>query len=346
MNAGVLVIHFGEPPSPDPATVESYLTNIFYQNADLEGATTDEEARNRARELARHRAPGLIAEYEAIDGSPLNNQAQEQADALSRVIETRLEAVPVEVAFQFMDPTIETGIESLRAAGVDQLVPLPIYPLCGPSTTVAALETVQELTANQAMTVAPISGWHRHPRYLQLRVANIRRFVDSHSFSLHDPDTTLLFSAHGTPIHYLENGSRYQRYVEEVCSALAGLLGIETYELGYQNHRNRDIPWTEPDLEDVIERIDTDRVIVEPVSFMHEQSETLAELDLDAAEDAEAAGLNFYRVPIPHDDEAFPELLADVVEPFIADVDPALYQLRACECAASANASCLNAPRS
>ncbi|MFB6087734.1 MAG: ferrochelatase, partial [Haloarculaceae archaeon] len=70
--------------------------------------------------------------------------------------------------------------------------------------------------------------------------------------------TRLVFSAHGTPQHYLREGSRYERYVEEYCDTVAALLGVETYELGYQNHENRDIPWTEPDVETVVERLGED----------------------------------------------------------------------------------------
>jgi protoporphyrin/coproporphyrin ferrochelatase len=70
--------------------------------------------------------------------------------------------------------------------------------------------------------------------------------------------------------------------------------------VGFQNHTNRRIAWTEPDVEKVIETVDADTVIVDPVSFMHEQSETLAELDHELSEEAEARGLAFHRVPVPH----------------------------------------------
>jgi ferrochelatase len=92
---------------------------------------------------------------------------------------------------------------------------------------------------------------------------------------------------------------------------------VKKYELGYQNHTNRPIEWTQPDIEKVIEEVDADRVIVDPCSFIHEQSETLAELDHDLKEKAEERGLSFYRVPVPHDDPHFIQLLADLIEPFI-----------------------------
>jgi ferrochelatase len=77
---------------------------------------------------------------------------------------------------------------------------------------------------------------------------------------------------------------------------------------------------------------------------MHEQSETLSELDDELREEAEDAGLDFYRVPVPHDDDRFRSVLGDLVEPFVGAFDPGYYQLRQCACADSRDAMCLNAP--
>ena len=348
MDAGVLLIHFGEPPTPERTAVERYLERIFYQNADLESASSEEEARARSAELAERRAPSLIEEYEEIGGSPLNHQAEQQAENLERVLGARGHDTNVDVAFQFFEPTIPDGIDAMRDAGIEHLIALPVYPLCGPSTTVAALETVDETLAEMDWEpdVTQLSGWHRQPAYLRMRANHIQSYLHASDIDLDDPETVLLFSAHGTPISYIEGGSRYVTYVEETCDAIARLLGIETYELGYQNHENRDIPWTSPDVDEVVEHLDAERVVVEAMSFMHEQSETLAELDDDLATVARSAGLDFHRVPIPHDDDAFPELLADIVEAPLTGIEPALYQLRRCQCKPGENTYCLNAPPS
>lgn len=347
MEDAVLAIHFGEPSAPDPETVTEYLVAIFLQNADLEGSPTEAAARERATELAERRAPGLIAEYEEMGGSPMNDQARDQVSALDDALATRGFAARTELAFQFLEPTIESRIQGLAADGIDRVILLPIYPLCGPSTTVAAIDRARsavEEADGWDPAVHAISGWHRHPRYLRMRADNVREFVADARIDLDDPRTRLVYSAHGTPRRYLDEGSRYTTYVEEFCETVSGLLGGIDYELGYQNHRNRDIPWTSPDVEDVVASIDADRVVVEPVSFMHEQSETIGELDDDLAADAAEAGLEFHRVPIPHAHPSFAELLADVAEPFLAGVDPGIYQLRACHC--SPGSMCLNAPQS
>lgn len=318
---GILALNFGEPDTPALDRVVPFLERIFLANARLEPHESEEDRRRRSRELAERRAPGLVEEYEAIGGSPLNGQADAQARALAAALAERGHDVHVYSAFQFTEPLVAGVVERMRDEGIQRLVGLPVYPLCGQSTNVAALDDVQ--AALDALGWAPelrgITGWHRHPGYLELRVDAVRRTVDEAGVSFDDPRTKLVFSAHGTPRRYLDEGSGYGRYVEEFCRDLAARLGVDDYAIGYQNHANRGVEWTQPDVERVIEEIDADTVVVDPVSFMHEQSETLAELDRELREEAEGRALTFHRVPVPHDDPRFADVLADLVEPFLSN---------------------------
>lgn len=348
MDAWILAVGFGEPPEPDEGDVIRYLEQIFLDNMEIEGDLPESAARERASELAKRRTPGLIAEYEAIGGSPMQAHLAGHADRLAAALDQRGHEATVSIATQYFEPTIDAAVGEAAAAGAEQLVVLPMYPLCGPSTTVAAIASVASAVDGVAgwdPTLSPIGGWHRHPRYNRLRADNIRRFVDDRELDLHDDGVELVFSAHGTPIHYLEGGSRYDRYVEEYCDAQARLLGVEDYTLGYQNHEARGVEWTEPDIETAIERIEAEAVVLEPVSFIHEQSETVSELDIELAEEAAEAGLAFHRVPVPHDDPELADVFADLVEPAIAGFDDDYYGFRACQCATTPGTRCLCAPR-
>ncbi|MFB6107246.1 MAG: ferrochelatase [Haloplanus sp.] len=346
MTSGIVLLNFGEPSEATREAVVDYLERIFFANASIEGDTTEEAARARSRELAERRAPGLIEEYEEIGGSPLADHARTQAEMLAAELGRRGYDVETYHGMQYTDPFITDAVEAARNDGVDRLVGLPVYPLCGPSTTVQSLDELDEALAEVGWDVPTraLTGWHKHPAYNRVRVDNVRSFLDENDLTL-DADTRLVFSAHGTPQHYLDEGSRYEEYVEEFCDVVATALGAETYELGYQNHENRDVPWTEPEIEDVVESVDAERIVVDPVSFMHEQSETLSELDVELREEAESRGLEFYRVPVPYDDERFVGALADLVEPFVAGYDPEYYGLRQCECRDEPGTMCLNAPK-
>jgi len=347
MSTGVALLNFGEPPEPDRERVLDYLERIFFANADLEDADSEEAARERARELAKRRLPGLMEEYEEIGGSPLNGQARHQAALTEQALQDRGYDVTTYLGMQYTEPLIDQAAEEAYEDGIEHLIGLPIYPLCGPSTNVISLDELEEAMDDLGWDAEfdAITGWHKHPTYNRIRAENIATFVDEHGLDLTDEDTALVFSAHGTPQHYLEEGSRYDIYVEEFCEVLTSLLGVEAYHIGFQNHENRDIPWTEPEVEDLVEDLDAERVVVEPISFLHEQSETLSELDDELHEEAVAAGLDFYRVPIPHDDERIGEVFADIVEPFITDFDPEYYQFRQCQCRDEPGTMCLNAPR-
>src|SRR5690606_33638047 len=78
MKTAVLLLNFGEPEHPVLDEVVPFLERIFSINSALE-KEGGEAAHARALQLAQQRAPGLIAEYERIGGSPLHAQATEQA---------------------------------------------------------------------------------------------------------------------------------------------------------------------------------------------------------------------------------------------------------------------------
>ena len=331
----VLLLNFGEPGGADPSAVTRFLERIFLANARLEPHADGAAARARSRDLARRRTPGLLEVYERIGGSPLDAQAKAQAKALDRALQARGRPLRVVVGMQFTEPSIEEALRRLRATGAPALVPLPVYPLCGPSTTVAALAEVEAALDRIGWRpeVRGVTGWHRHPGYARLRADAIRRAAAEAGWSLTDPGLRVVFSAHGTPLRYIAEGSRYVEYVEEWCATQAHALGVDTWTLGYQNHTNRGIEWTPPDIETALEDLPgVARVLVDPVSFMHEQSETLMELDVDLAGHAAALGLEFRRVAVPHDDEAFAEVLADLALAALGIDFPALPRRTSCRC--------------
>lgn len=342
MRVGVILLNFGEPERPERADVAAYLERIFLANMRLEPAAA---AAARARDLAERRAPGLLAEYAAMGGSPLNPQTEAQADALRRALADRGRDVDVRVGMQFTDPDIPTAVAAARDRGADRLIGFSLHPLCGPSTTVAALAELRAAVDGLGWDapITGVSGWHTRPGYTALRADGVRRSCRDAGIDLADPGTRLLFSAHGTPVRYIREGSRYDAYVEDHCRRLGDALGVD-WTLGYQNHANRpDVEWTAPDIDDAVAGLDGDRVVVVPVSFMQEHSETLRELDHDLRTAAGARGLAFHRVPVPHDDPRFPTLIADLLEPLLDGdgADPGAAGYRACRCA-SGGAVCLN----
>ncbi len=342
--AAALLLNFGEPATPALDEVVPFLEAIFTANARLEPQETVEDVALRSRELARRRAPGLVEAYESIGGSPLNAQAADQAAALQTALEARGETMAVAVGMQFTKPSIDEALEQLRANDPDTLVLVPVYPLCGPSTTVAALTSVRASLRQSGWDprTVEITGWHRHPGYVRHRADATRRTAEDAGLDLNDSDVRLVFSAHGTPLRYVRDGSRYVEYVEEWCHLQSEALGVRRWALGYQNHSNRRIEWTAPSIEEALRSLtETRAIVVDPISFMHEQSETLVELDVDLAAEARELGLAFHRVPIDHEASMFIEVLADLVITALGGEVPGVPELRACRCKPGADV-CFN----
>jgi ferrochelatase len=82
--------------------------------------------------------------------------------------------------------------------------------------------------------------------------------------------------------------------------------------------------------------------VVDAVSFMHEQSETLGEIDIELRHVAEEAGLAFHRVPVPHADPRFADILADLVEARLGITGAV--PLVQCRCHGDRRTCCTNAP--
>ena len=345
LRIAVLLINFGEPAEPVLEEVTPFLERIFLQNADLE---RDRSAHARAAQLAENRAPHLVEAYRAIGGSPLDAQARAQAGALGEALAGRGMDARVQAVFQFTHPFIRDGVAEAREGRADVLVGLPVYPMCGHSTTVAALDSVRAALdeLNWDVPFLGVAGWHRHPDYRALRAEHIREFVRAHSLDLSDPDTILYFSAHGTPVKYILDGNRYDRYVEEHCREIAAALGVgDRFAVGFQNHTNRRIAWTWPDNEERIETLAERRLVVDAVSFIHEQSETLDELDRELRAAMEAMGKEMYRVPVPHDDPRFAGVLADLVGEALGQSSTEDVTLAPCRCRPVPGTWCTNGAR-
>src|SRR5262249_60424771 len=111
----------------------------------------------------------------------------------------------------------------------------------------------------------------------------------------------VLLTAHGLPKRIVQAGDPYSRQVEATAAAVVAALNRPEldWRICYQS-RVGPLEWTGPSTEDEIRRAGVDGVplVVVPISFVSEHSETLVELDMDYRELAErSGGPGYYRVP-------------------------------------------------
>jgi len=126
----------------------------------------------------------------------------------------------------------------------------------------------------------------------------------------------ILFSAHGLPQPIVDAGDPYQWQVEQTVAGVVERFGQQCdWTICYQS-RATPQRWLEPSTEHEIERAAQDKVaiLVVPIAFVSEHSETLVELDLDYRGLAERLGVpGYFRVPTQKSDTAFIAALAGLV---------------------------------
>jgi protoporphyrin/coproporphyrin ferrochelatase len=107
-----------------------------------------------------------------------------------------------------------------------------------------------------------------------------------------------LFSAHGLPERVILRGDPYQHQVERTANAIAARLGeaMPDWRVTYQS-KVGPLKWIGPATDDEIGRAGQDGVgvVIVPLAFVSEHSETLVELDIEYRELAHEKGVPFYR---------------------------------------------------
>ena len=173
--------------------------------------------------VARLRAPRSRSYYDAIGGgSPIIATTRRQADALRAELARRGHDVIVAVAHRYSRPDTADAVDAMRAAGVDGVVLLPLFPQYSGSTTGSSEAELRRLLADRApdLELGVVRSWCDHPSYLDA----LARLVEEMLAELPDDELSsglLVFSAHGLPQRNVDRGDPYP---EEVAATVAGVV--------------------------------------------------------------------------------------------------------------------------
>ena len=319
-DTAVILFNLGGPTAPD--TVKPFLFNLFNDRAII-GAPQPLRWL-LARLLAGRRAPVARDIYAHIGGrSPIHEETDAQAAALEGVLRERLgpETAPsVDVAMRYWGRRAEAVARDLARRKIRRTILLPLYPQF--STTTSA-SSVREWSAWAARTgLGPaLGGVCCYPANRGFVTAMAERIGET--LAGHDGDPPrILFSAHGLPEKVIAAGDPYRWQVERTVAAIAAALGETAADrvVCYQS-RVGPLKWIGPSTDDEIRRAGAEGkpVLVAPIAFVSEHSETLVELDIEYRKVAEAAGAPAYlRAPTVGAHPAFIGGLADMVEAVLA----------------------------
>lgn len=292
MKTAVILFNLGGPDSPD--AVQPFLFNLFSDGAII---TVPQPFRwFLAKLISRRRAPIAREIYANIGGmSPLLELTQEQAAALEAQC-TDLGDVKTFICMRYWHPMSDAVAAEVKDFDPDKIILLPLYPQYSTTTSGSSIKDWHRAAAKAGLSVPSVEvccypeldGW------IDAQASLIRT---AYVAAEKTPKPRVLFSAHGLPEKIINAGDPYQWQVEQTTNAVVEQLGIEGLDwvVCYQSQVGP-LTWIGPSTDDEIKRAGHDGVpvIVVPIAFVSEHSETLVELDIEYRELADESGVPGY----------------------------------------------------
>ena len=318
MKIGVVLFNLGGPDSLE--TVEPFLRNLFSDPAIIPLPSVFRKP--LARLIARRRAPVARDIYAKLGGgSPILAETQAQARALEAVLVARGHETRAVIAMRAWEPFSAESVAELNVWKPERVVLLPLYPQFSTTTTQSSLDDWKRSVARGGLA-APQSRICCYPWETGFIDAQTALVSDVFGRKRAGVDYRLLLSAHGLPKRVIAKGDPYRWQVEKTAAAVVDRLGIADldWKVCYQS-RVGPLEWIGPATDAEIRRAGSEGkgVIVAPIAFVSEHSETLVELDMEYGKLARESGVvDYLRVPTVSTRPEFIATLADLVERAIA----------------------------
>ncbi|WP_135468339.1 ferrochelatase [Crenalkalicoccus roseus] len=313
----IVLFNLGGPDRPE--AVRPFLVNLFTDPAILRVPGPLRPLLGRL--IAWRRTRPALENYAVLGGrSPL----LELTEAQGRALEAALAAEDVEarcfVAMRYWHPMSEAAARAVKEWAPDEVLLLPLYPQFSTTTTGSSIAAWKEACARVGLSAptTTLCCWHSDGGFVAATTALIRRALEEARAALPaGVGLRLLFSAHGLPESIVKRGDPYQWQVERTVERVVERLGIAglDHAICYQS-RVTPQKWIGPSTEEEIARAAQDKVavLVCPIAFVSEHSETLVELDVEYRHEAEKLGVpGYFRVPAQNSDPGFIAALRDLV---------------------------------
>ena len=296
MKKAVILFNLGGPDKLE--NVKPFLFNLFNDPAILNLPTFLRYP--LAKLISTRRAPTAKKIYQEIGGaSPILKLTVEQSSALEKRLNEsdKRNEYKSFVVMRCWNPRAEKVINDVRSYNPEEIILLPLYPQFSAATSGSSIKEWHDVCKknNYKTKTSTICCYPTDTLFIKSHTNEIKSKIKNLD------NYKLIFSAHGLPEKNIKKGDPYQWQVEQSVKNIVKNLGLENLDwiLSYQS-RVGPLKWIKPSTDDVI--IENSKlgkkIVLVPIAFVSEHSETLVELDIEYKELADKNGCTEYiRVP-------------------------------------------------
>jgi len=296
MKKAIILFNLGGPDNLD--AVEPFLFNLFNDPAIISLPTIFRYP--LAKLISKRRTPVAKAIYAEMGGkSPILNETQAQAEAIEESLKQEKDEYKCFIVMRCWNPRAIDVIKKVKEFNPEQTILLPLYPQYSNATSGSSIKEWLEVCKKENLNTKNkiICCYPTEKDFILAYATLIINKINLNKLS----ETTLIFSAHGLPENKIKQGDPYQWQVENTVDLLIKKLSIKNlnYILSYQS-RVGPLKWIGPSTETIIKEEAKKQkiIIVVPVAFVSEHSETLVELDIEYKKLAvENGSKDYIRVP-------------------------------------------------
>lgn len=326
----IILFNLGGPDGQ--AAVQPFLFNLFNDPAII--SLPNPLRWLVAKLISSRRAPVAREIYQKMGGgSPILPNTVAQAQALETALGDNYKCF---IAMRYWKPRAAEVVRAVEAYKPERLVLLPLYPQFSTTTTESSLKEFRR-------EVAQAGGW-LHTQWEQLKPVSINCYPVDDGFvraqaaliapflreAAQHGRPRLLLSSHGLPKKVVTGGDPYQWQCEQgalrIIDQLKAMPDLPAFDwLNTYQSRVGPLEWIGPSTEAEVERAGHDKVplVLAPMAFVSEHSETLVELDIEYRELAHEKGVPFYgRVPAVGTHPDFIAGLAALVQQRLQGITP------------------------
>ena len=312
MRKAVILFNLGGPDKLE--SIEPFLFNLFNDPAILNLPTIFRYL--LAKLISNRRAPIAKKIYKEIGGSsPIFKLTENQSDALEKNLNQNKPKKEYKcfVVMRYWHPRAEEVIKNVKLYNPNEIILMPLYPQYSAATSGSSIKEWNKVCEknNFKIKTSTICCYPIDENFITAHINEINKKIKNLN------NFKLIFSAHGLPQKNIKQGDPYQWQVEQSVNKIVKNLNYNNLDwiLSYQS-RIGSLKWIGPSTDSVI--IENSKIgkhiVLVPIAFVSEHSETLVELDIEYKKLATDNGcIQYTRVPALGTNEHFIKAMSELI---------------------------------